>query len=177
MGFELDVRDAFGLTNAVLAYLGYGSRVSIEDFPREYEADIAVIPGAVPGEDPPLLRGTTWPHENFWILPVTLETKSDVLALLSRPDLIAVLSEAYLERAAMHVQIEKDGQIQLGAYDYFDIGSTRTGHGVPEEFLRSLVDSGVLRGYESVGGGVDGQGRPRAGWLRWLLGVRSGGVD
>ena len=136
--FRIEVQDTLGLTRAVIELLGPGARLSLEDFPREYEAEVRSVPGASSRPDPPLVRGTIFPRSNFWILPIEAETKEDVLALLSSPNLIDEV---------MHLHIEKDGALQLEAYDMFQSDSTYTGSQVPEKFLRSLVKRGILRGY------------------------------
>lgn len=137
--FWIEVGDKLELTRTVIELLGPGARLSLEGFPREYEAEVRSIPGASSRPDPPLQRDTIFPRSNFCILPIRPETKEAVLALLSLPHLIDEV---------MHLHIEKDGEVQLGAHDMLDDGDILTGSQVPEDFLRSLVERGILRGYK-----------------------------
>jgi hypothetical protein len=54
---------------------------------------------------------------------------------------------AGLSRAILHVQIERGGVLELGAYDNFHLGCVVTGPGVSVGLLSELRTAGVIRGF------------------------------
>lgn len=84
-----------------------------------------------------LRRNTTWPLQDFVILPLEDETRDQIREVLHRVG---------LKRLVWHVQIEKAGEQVFGAYDMFDNGCWAS-EAVGKEVLDSLVERGVLKGY------------------------------
>jgi hypothetical protein len=70
---------------------------------------LADMPGASQEESLVLKRNTLWPKQDFLILPLEL-------------DLVHAISVAIggtVPKAILHIQIEKDCQLELGLYDNF----------------------------------------------------------
>ncbi len=57
---------------------------------------------------------------------------------------------AGLSRAILHVQIERGGVLQLGAYDNFDPECVMTGPAVDATLLAELKAAGILRDFRPV---------------------------
>ena len=51
----------------------------------------------------------------------------------------------------MHVQLEKDGRLELAAYDNFHPQCVVTGPAILPEILAELQAAGVVRGFTSTG--------------------------
>jgi hypothetical protein len=49
--------------------------------------------------------------------------------------------------AIVHIQIEKDGQLQFGAYDNFYPECIYFGSEVKKDFIKSLVSQNIMRPY------------------------------
>jgi hypothetical protein len=53
-----------------------------------------------------------------------------------------------LKRAIIHVQIERDSVLELGAYDHFHRECVVTGPGISPALLAELKSTNVLRDFE-----------------------------
>jgi hypothetical protein len=113
-----------------------GGRLSLEgDLRRCAFPDELVIAREETGL---LRRNTTWPRQDFVVLPLGADTD---------PVVLKSIMAAGLKRAIIHVQIERDGTLQVGAYDNFHPECTFTGPGVGTALLAELHAAGVLRGF------------------------------
>jgi hypothetical protein len=113
-----------------------GGRMSLEgDLQRCAFPDDLVIAREETGL---LRRHTTWPRQDFVVLPLGSDTNLEVLK---------GIMAAGLKRVIIHVQIEHDGALQLGAYDNFHPECAVTGPGVGAALLAELHAAGVLRGF------------------------------
>lgn len=76
----------------------------------------------------------------------TLAPKQDFLVLHLRPEtagpILTQVMAAGLQRAIRHVQIERDGVLELGAYDNFQC--VLAGPGISLVLLDELKDTGTL---------------------------------
>jgi hypothetical protein len=97
-----------------------------------------------------LRRNTLAPRQDF----VVLRLEPDAAAAIFRQIVAAGLS-----RAIIHVQIERGGVLELGAYDNFHTGCVVTGPGVGAGLLSELQAAGVLRGFQvaSTAGAADAE--------------------
>jgi hypothetical protein len=89
-------------------------------------------------ETPLLRRNTTSPKQDFVVLRLTPETVDEIFKQIMA---------AGLNRAIMHVQIERDGVLELGAYDNFDPECVVTGPNVSSAFLGRLKTANILRDF------------------------------
>src|SRR5262245_43183850 len=86
-----------------------------------------------------LKRGTLVPRQDFAVLRLTPETIEPIFEQVMT---------AGLRRAIIHVQIERNGTLELGAYDNFHPECVVTGPGVSPELLDELMKKHVLREFE-----------------------------
>jgi len=86
-----------------------------------------------------LKRSTLAPRQDFVVLRLT----SDDVGPIFKQVMAAGLNDAII-----HVQIERDGVLELGAYDHFHPESTVTGPGVGHGLLEELKSTNVLRDFK-----------------------------
>jgi hypothetical protein len=85
-----------------------------------------------------LRRNTLYPRQGFVVLRLEPETVAPIFK-----QVVA----AGLSRAIIHVQIERAGVLQLGAYDNFHPGFVVTGPGVSAALLSDLQSKCFLRDF------------------------------
>jgi hypothetical protein len=135
--YRLVPRDKAGLLIAMMKALAGHAHISFEgnllgcEFPPELDQSME--------ETATLRRGTIFPVEDFVVLPLEPET--------IRPILDTVLPDSRFMNDVIHVQIEKGGELQFGAYDNFHPDCVGCGPDVPRQLLEQLRLSGVLRSY------------------------------
>jgi len=105
---------------------------------------ILALQGATYDETDLLKRQTTWPRQDFVILPTSAETVSTLKRSLSVPGIFNSHVDLY------HVQIEYQGCLVLGAYDNFHRKCVFAREPVTLALLEELVSVGVLRSYEQA---------------------------
>jgi hypothetical protein len=133
--FRLVVRDKAGLLIAMVKALAGHAHVSFEGnlsrcrFPPEVHR--------TDRETETLRRQTILPVQDFVALPLEPETVEAILA--------TVLTDSRFMKDVIHVQIEREGALQFGAYDNFHRDCIWCGPGVSRELLEQLRSSGVLR--------------------------------
>jgi hypothetical protein len=140
--FFLDTRDKPGLLIALMHALAGNAHLALEgDRDRMSEMDFDKIPGAKEGIVSPF--GSEWDENaRFVVLPL----ESDSIPLILRE----ILPKGRIVHDVGAIQIEKNGEIQFLAGDNFHRESVSVGPGVPEQLLKSLVASGILRAYYST---------------------------
>jgi hypothetical protein len=90
--------------------------------------------GASSDETPALKRNTLWPEQDFIILPLETETVRPIMAAIG----------ATVPRRIVHIQIEKNGRLELGLYDNFSPKGMFFGSAVTPALIESLQNEGVL---------------------------------
>lgn len=92
-------------------------------------------------ETPILKRNTTWPKQDYVVLRLTPETIAPIFKQVMA---------AGLKRAIFHVQIERNGTLELGAYDNFHHECVVTGPGISAVLLEELKKTRVLHDFSAV---------------------------
>src|ERR1035437_3911064 len=92
------------------------------------------LPGASTEESNVLKRNTLWPRQDFVVLPLEAQAVGAVIAAIG----------GTISHAIIHIQIEKAGKLEFGAYDNFHPQSMFFGGAVTQSFLDSLVAEGIL---------------------------------
>lgn len=131
-----DVRDKPAFLHRLMDEFA-GGRISLEgDLSRcAFPADAVLAHD----EDGILRRNTLAPRQDF----VILRLDPGAATTIFRQVMAAGLSQAVI-----HVQIERAGVLELGAYDNFHPGCVVTGPGVDVGLLAEFQAAGVLRGFQ-----------------------------
>jgi hypothetical protein len=145
--YWLVARDKPGLLVAMMRALAGGARISLEGELSRCHGVLS-LPGASVEETEVLLRATIYPVQGFVVLPLESETV--------RPILDQILPEGRVVRDIIHVQIERGGRLEFGAYDNFHRECVVCGAAVSRELLERLRVSGVLRSWKSAPADVHG---------------------
>jgi hypothetical protein len=129
------VQDERRLLLALMEELAGGAHVSFEGDLQGLT--LSSIPGASGEPTVALKRNTLWPKQDFVVVPLEPSMGQKIIAAIG----------GTVPRAIIHVQIEKDGQLQFGAYDNFHPQCIFFGTGVKEAVLESLVSQSIIRPY------------------------------
>jgi len=93
------------------------------------------IPGASSEETAVLKRNTTWPKQDFTVVPLEPSNLREILPAIG----------GAVPRRIFHIQIEKDGVLQFAAYDSFYPGSIVFGLALDQRFIESLVAQEIIK--------------------------------
>jgi len=118
---------------AIIEELAGNAHISFEgDLPS---LKLTSIPGASECETEALKRNTLWPTQDFLVLPFEPSMGRAILSAIG----------GTVPGSIIHVQVEKEGVLQFGAYDNFHPESIYFGGGVRQEFLESMLCQGLLK--------------------------------
>lgn len=135
-----DVRDEPGFLHRLMIELAGEARMSLEgDLTSCRFNDEFVVSREETGI---LKRNTLTPKQDFVVLRLTSETVDSIFKQMMA---------AGLKRAIIHIQIERNGVLELGAYDNFDPGCVVTGPGVSLALLDEMKRTNVLREFRIAG--------------------------
>jgi len=140
--YWLDPRDKPALLVALMHQLAGNAHIVFEGDQEDMESlDFSPIRG--------IFEGLVTPFNNEWredskslVLPLTNDTIRQILDV--------VLPEDRIIHNVGAIQIEKDGQVQFMAGDNFHNECVSVGPAVPEQLLKDLVASGILKAYQSA---------------------------
>jgi hypothetical protein len=133
-----DVRDKLAFLQRLMTEFT-GGRMSLEGNLTRCTFPAEVI--LARDDDAVLRRNTICPRQDFVIV------RLDPNAITS---IFLRIKSAGLSRDIIHVQIERDGVLELGAYDSFCPGCVVTGPGVSPTLLAELEESRILRGFQAA---------------------------
>jgi hypothetical protein len=132
-GKRWKVRKKGQLLLALMAELEGNAQVSFEGDLRSLP--LLGYPGASSEPTGALKRNTLWPKQDFVVLPLELSSSKKIYAALA----------GVVPRTVLHVQIEKDGVLQFGAYDNFHPECIFFGSAVTGQLLESLISNDILQ--------------------------------
>jgi hypothetical protein len=95
---------------------------------------LAATPGASGDETAVLKRNTLLPRQDFVVLPLETKTIGLIMAAVG----------GTVPRSILHIQVEKNGRLELGMYDNFDPKGTFFGPAVTPQFIETLQDESLL---------------------------------
>lgn len=131
-------RDKPGLLVAMMRALAGDARISFEGDLRRCVFPPHLNPSGE--ETSALRRSTAYPRQDFVVLNLTAESV--------RPILEVVLSDRRYLDDVIHIQIERGGELQFGAYDHFHPECIVCfPPDVTPELLDRLQASGVIRSW------------------------------
>jgi hypothetical protein len=104
-----------------------------------FEGDLQTLPilrfpGASTEETGAFKRNTTWPKQDFVIVPLEPSTVRPILAAIG----------GTIPRDIWHILIAKAGKLEFAAYDNFHPECLYFGKALKQRFLESLVSDGLL---------------------------------
>jgi len=120
---------------ALMKELAGDARVSFEGDLRK--TSLTTMPGAIEEPTTTLKRNTKWPKQDFVIVPLEPSTGNKIMAAIG----------GTVPGAILHIQIEKEGQLQFGAYDCFHPECIYFKDGIDRSFVDSMVAQGLIRPY------------------------------
>jgi len=126
------VRDKRRLLTAIMDKLAGDAHISFEGELRNLK--LLLIPGASEQETTVLKRNTTWPKQDFVVLPLESSVGESILLAIGKT----------VPRSVLHIQVEKAGVLEFGAYDRFHPECMYFGSTLDSEFVGSLISQGVL---------------------------------
>jgi hypothetical protein len=132
-GQRWNVRDKGQLLLALMEEFEGSARVSFEGDLRALS--LLEYPGASFQPTGALKRGTLWPQQDFVVVPLEPLSSKKIFAALG----------GTVPKKVLHVQIEKDGMLEFGAYDNFDPECIFFGSAVRREFVELLVLKEILQ--------------------------------
>jgi hypothetical protein len=130
-------RDKPGLLVAMMRHLAGDSHISFEGNLSNCKFPPELSPSSE--ETTVLRRATSFPLQDFVVLPLTQDT--------IRPILDIVLPANRFMKDIIHIQIEKASKREFGSYDNFDPECIVCFLGVSVELLETLKQKGVIRSW------------------------------
>jgi hypothetical protein len=129
------VLDKRRLLLAMMKELAGGAHVSFEGDLRGLT--LLSIPGASEEPTTALKRNTLQPKQDFVVVPLEPSMDQKIIAAIG----------GTVPGAIIHIQIEKDGHLQFGAYDHFYPECIYFGNAVKEGVIQSLISQNIMRPY------------------------------
>ena len=133
------VRDKPGFLHRMMVELAGNARMSLEGDLSDCQFEDHLV--ATRDETEILKRMTTFPIQDFVVLRLAADAVKPILSQLI---------SARLNSAIIHVQIERHGRLELGAYDNFHPDCVITGPGVSSQLLHELKSKSLLRDFDAV---------------------------
>lgn len=129
------VRDKRRLLLAMMEQLAGGAHISFEGDLKALR--LSSIPGASQEETDALKRNTLWPKQDFIVVPLESSTSKAIVSAIG----------GTIPGTIIHIQIEKGGGLQFGAYDNFHPQCIVFNPATDKAILESLVAQGIMRPY------------------------------
>jgi hypothetical protein len=126
------VRDKRRFLAAALAELAGVAQVSFEG--DLSSTSLSAVAGASSDETQVLKRNTLWPKQDFVVLPLEAEMVGPIMAAVG----------GTVPRGIIHIQVQKDGRLELGLYDNFAPKCMFFGPSLTSAFFATLQDAGTL---------------------------------
>lgn len=126
------IRDKRKFIVAAMTELAGNAHLSLEG--DLHDMPILNLAGVSGVETSILKRNTLWPLQDFVVLPL-------------EPDLIKTIVAGIggtVPRRILHIQIAKNGNLELGLYDNFDPNTSFFGSGLTTKFFSQLESEGIL---------------------------------
>jgi hypothetical protein len=134
---RVDVRDKPGFLHRLMVELAGNALISLEGDLSSFRFPEGNL--VAPGTTDALKRATLVPELDF----VVLRLASEFI-----PTIFEQVMKAGLKDKIIHVQIERDGVLELSAYDNIAPKCVVTGPGVSSSLLEDLKKRGVIRNFD-----------------------------
>ena len=126
------VRDKRAFLKAALEGLAGSAFVSFEGNLKG--TGLLDLAGASVEETPALKRNTVRPRQDFVVLPLDAQTVGRMMAAVG----------GTVPRSILHIQVEKQGRLELGMYDNFAPNGIFLGPAVTRTFIETMKNGGLL---------------------------------
>jgi hypothetical protein len=127
------VRDKARLLSAMMEELEGEAHISFEGDLRALA--LTSYPGASQQPTDVLKRGTVWPKQDFIVIPLAPSVGKQIIAALG----------GTVPATVLHIQIEKRGVLEFGAYDNFHPECIFFGTAVSQATVESLLASEIIQ--------------------------------
>jgi len=131
-GKRWKTQDKGKLLLALMEELEGNAHISFEGNLRALR--LSGLPGASFQPTSTLKRNTLQPEQDFLVLPLEAASGKKIYAALG----------GIIPKTVLHVQVEKNGTLQFGAYDRFHPECIFFGTAIRQELIDLLVSGGVL---------------------------------
>jgi hypothetical protein len=136
---RVEVRGKAEFLRAMMNELAGDTRISLEGDLSQWQFANELVLAREETEH--LKRNTSSPRQDFAVLRLTAESVAPIFKQVMA---------AGLNRAIVHVKIQRNGVVELGAYDNFDPECVVTGPSVSETLLLQLRDAGIVRNFKAA---------------------------
>ena len=138
--YALESRDKPALLTAMMENLAGDAHISLEGRLSDFRFPAGLAPSSEPTEA--LRRHTGATRLDFVILPLRPDT--------IRPILDVILPENRFMKDIVHIEIERDGRLEFGAYDNFDRDCIVCFRPFPVELLDTLKEEGLIDSWSKL---------------------------
>jgi hypothetical protein len=107
-----------------ISFEGNLSRTRLFEFPHASQEE--------PSE---LQRNILWPRQDFVVLPLLPDQTREIISAIG----------GTIPRVIIHIQIEKNNQLELGLYDNFQMNAMFIDSGPRTQFLGEMMAANVIR--------------------------------
>jgi hypothetical protein len=126
------IRNKSRFLEAVLTELAGDARVSFEGSLENTR--LMGLDGATTNETAALKRNTTWPVQDFVIVPLGADRIDGILRAIGMT----------ISRTILHIQVERAGKLEFGLYDNPSSGMPFLGSAFSAEFVKGLESLGIV---------------------------------
>jgi hypothetical protein len=133
---RLKILDKLRFLGEAMKELAGGAYVSFEG--NLGSLSLTKIKGASGEETSALKRNTTWPKQDFIVLPLEADLTKEISSAIG----------GTIPKAILHIQIEKQGRLELGIYDNFQ--HVGCGEALGIQFFEQLQSNGVVKLNETI---------------------------
>ena len=136
--FQVRVRKPVDFVCSALRHFQPDCYLSLEG--ELSRCDPALVCGASRDPSALLRRNSTWPVQDFLILPVTAESTEIICH--------RILPQVGLKHRVIHVQLASAGRLVVAAYDNFDRECVWIDQEIGKDVIVSLVEAGTVGWYQ-----------------------------
>ena len=101
---------------------------------------LLTIPGVSQEPTMALKRSTLWPKQDFVIAPLEPSLVEEIITVVG----------GTLPKAVVHIQIEKNGVLEFGAYDNFHPECIFFGSAVKQSMMEWLISESIMRPFTAA---------------------------
>jgi hypothetical protein len=132
------VKDKTRLLTEVMTALAGDAYISFEG--NLSGMSLSRLPGCSTDETATLKRNTSWPQQDFIVLPLEPSTVLPIMKGIG----------GTIPNRILHIQIDKNHHLEFAAYDNFHPGCVVLGAALGTDVRQRLISTGILRPVSST---------------------------